>query len=293
MKIGLIDVDGHHWPNLALMKLSAYHKQQGDSVEWWNGFEHYDVVYKSRVFDDIYTQDEITCVNAECVICGGTGYDLKNKLSDKIEHQCPDYSLYPNYKEAYGHLTRGCPRACPFCVVSDKEGRHAYRVADLSDFWRGQKEIKLIDPNLLACKEHEQLLQQLAKSRAWVDFTQGIDIRLVTTDNLRLLNNVRTKAIHFAWDNPRDDLTGKFEWYIRKNTLNKRNKPGVYVLTNYWSTLDEDLNRIYILRDLGYNPYVMVYDKPNAPREIRMLQRWVNNKIIFNKVKRFEQYNQR
>ena len=65
------------------------------------------------------------------------------------------------------------------------------------------------------------------------------------------------------------------------------------MLTNYWSTLDEDLNRIYILRDLGYNPYVMVYDKPNAPREIRMLQRWVNNKIIFNKVKRFEQYNQR
>lgn len=293
MKIGLIDVDGHHWPNLALMKLSAYHKQQGDKVEWWNGFEHYDVVYKSRVFDDTYTQDEITCVNAECVICGGTGYDLKNKLPEKIEHQYPDYSLYPQHAEAYGYLTRGCPRACPFCIVAAKEGRCSRKVADLREFWSGQREIKLLDPNLLACKEHEQLLQQLAKSRAWVDFTQGLDIRLVTTDNLRLLNNVRTKAIHFAWDNPRDDLTRNFEWHIQTNTLNKRNKPGVYVLTNYWSTLDEDLNRIYILRDLGYNPYVMVYDKPNAPREIRMLQRWVNNKIIFNKVKRFEQYNQR
>lgn len=143
MKIGLIDVDGHHWPNLALMKLSAYHKQQGDSVEWWNGFEHYDVVYKSRVFDASYTQDDLTAVNAKHVICGGTGYDLQNKLPEVVEHQYPDYSLYPQHAEAYGYLTRGCPRACPFCVVSAKEGRCSRKVADLREFWAGQREIKL------------------------------------------------------------------------------------------------------------------------------------------------------
>ena len=68
MKIGLIDVDGHHFPNLCLMKIAAYHKARGDTVEWWNGFKHYDVVYKSRVFTDEYTQDENTAINADKIM---------------------------------------------------------------------------------------------------------------------------------------------------------------------------------------------------------------------------------
>ena len=94
MNIGLIDVDSHNFPNLALMKISAYHKSRGDSVEWWNGLKHYDIVYKSRVFTDTYSQDIDYCINADKVIKGGTGYDLKNKLPDEIEHQFPDYHLY-------------------------------------------------------------------------------------------------------------------------------------------------------------------------------------------------------
>ena len=50
MRIGLVEVDGHGFPNLALMRLSAWHKAQGDTVEWWSGFEHYDRVYLSKVF---------------------------------------------------------------------------------------------------------------------------------------------------------------------------------------------------------------------------------------------------
>ena len=94
MKVGLIDVDSHNFPNLCLMKISAYHKERGDQVEWWNGFEHYDIVYKSKVFDDTYTQDIDYCINAYQVIHGGTGYDLKNRLPDEIEHHYPDYGLY-------------------------------------------------------------------------------------------------------------------------------------------------------------------------------------------------------
>ena len=200
-KVGLIDVDSHNFPNLALMKLSAYHKARGDTVEWWIGnLVHYDLVYKSRVFDDTYSKDVYDVYNADRVICGGTGYDLKNKLPDEVEHIYPDYGLYGITDTAYGYLTRGCPRGCSFCIVAEKEGRYSRKVADLSEFWHGQKNIKLLDPNLTACRERMELLRQLADSKAWVDFTQGIDARLLTEEVVEALNAVKIKMLHFAWD---------------------------------------------------------------------------------------------
>lgn len=182
MKIGLVDVDSHNFPNLCLMKLSEYHTRRGDWVEWWNPKGRYDLVYKSRVFTDTYSKDTIEVNNAEQVIQGGTGYGPGGKdLPYEIEHIRPDYFLYPRFLgTAYGFLSRGCPRNCGFCIVSGKEGRRSVKVADLSEFWRGEDEIKLLDPNLLACPDHEALLEQLAASRALVDFTQGLDIRLTT-----------------------------------------------------------------------------------------------------------------
>ena len=171
MNIGLIDVDGHHYPNLALMKLSAWHKANGDSVEWWWGFGKYDRVYMSKVFDDTYSPDIPDPVNALEVIRGGTGYGFDNYLPDEIEHIYPDYSIYPELTKdtAFGFLSRGCPRACPFCIVSSKEGRKSIKVSDLSEWWSGQKNIVLMDPNTLACPDHMDLLRQLADSKSWVD----------------------------------------------------------------------------------------------------------------------------
>ena len=202
------------------MKLSAYHKAQGHQVCFWNPLFYFDVVYKSRVFTDTYSKDNITVRNAGQVIKGGTGYGHGPDLPDEIEHSYPDYSLYPQYSEtAYGFLSRGCPRGCGFCIVGGKEGRRSRKVADLSEFWHGQPEIKLMDANLLACPDHESLLWQLAKSRALVDFSQGLDIRLITRDNVELLNRVRTKAVHFAWDNPGEDLTRYFRQFLEWTSI--------------------------------------------------------------------------
>lgn len=286
MKIGLIDVDGHNFPNLPLMKISAYHKSLGDDVEWVNLFEHYDKIYQSKVFT--FTPDFEYCVNADEIQKGGTGYSLDNKLLPCIENQCPDYSLYPEYSEAYGFLTRGCPRGCPFCIVAQKEGRKSVQVADLDSFYRGQKIIKLLDPNITACKDRERLLKQLINSKAWVDFTQGIDIRLVQGIE-ELLAKIKVKMLHFAWDNPEHDLTGYFQNFKNKTSLDMR-KLRVYVLTNFDSTHEQDLYRVYKLREMGYDPYIMIYEKETAPRETRLLQRWVNNKFIFRSVERFEDY---
>ena len=293
MHIGLIDVDSHNFPNLALMKISAWHKKRGDTVEWAFPLEKYDIVYQSKVFDDTYSPDIEWIPQAEKIVKGGTGYGLDNKLPDEIEHIYPDYSLYPNLTDntAYGYLTRGCPRHCDFCIVGDKEGLRSIRVADLSEFWDGQRYIKLLDPNMLACREHMDLLRQLIDSGAYVDFTQGLDIRLTNEENITAINHLKLKEIHFAWDNPRDNLESKFEFYTRYAKHKPHGKYGtVYILTNHGTTMQENLYRVYILRDLGFDPYIMIYDKPNAPREIRDLQRWCNNRRIFRSCPKFEDY---
>lgn len=294
MRIGLIDVDGHNFPNLALMKISAWHKTQGDDVEIWNGLTRYDRVYMSKVFDATYTQDMPYCINADEVIRGGTGYGMDNRLPDEVEHMMPDYSLYGITDTAYGFLTRGCPRGCPFCIVAAKEGRKSVKVADLSEWWSGQREIKLLDPNTLGCRDHMELLGQLAQSGAWVDFTQGVDCRLLTEENVLAINAVKTQMIHFAWDLMKnsDAVLEGLRTYKRFGKLDER-RTRVYVLVNYDTTMEENLYRVYKLRELGFDPYVMIFDKPHAPQEIKRMQRWVNNKFIWRSCAKFEDYDWR
>ena len=260
MKIGLVDVDGHNFPNLALMRISSYHKAKGDDVEWWwSDFIHYDIVYMSKIFSDVYSPDVPEPLNADKVIKGGTGYAIRTvggkeifdkskdvDLPPEIEKSFPDYSIYPQFPFAVSMTSRGCPR---------------------------------------------DLMRQYRDTGAYIDFTQGIDIRLVNDDDIADLNAMRIKEVHFAWDNPTDDLAERFRLYAEQATHKPHGRYGtVYVLTNYNSTMEENLYRIYTLRDLGYDPYVMIYNKPSAPKEIRHLQRWCNNKIIFKSVKRFEDY---
>lgn len=305
MRIGLIDVDGHHFPNLALMRISAYHKAKGDTVEWWwSDFVHYDIVYMSKVFSDDYTPDVPEPLNADLVIKGGTGYCIRLEdgvevfdktknvsLPNEVERCFPDYSLYPQYDFAVSMTSRGCPNACAFCHVVPKEGRCTVKVADVSDFWCGQKKIVVLDANLTACRAKRELFSQYLETGAEIDFSQGLDIKLLNDNDIRDINAMKIKNVHFAWDDPKKDLKAKFEDYTKKARHKPHGKYGtVYCLTNFNSTMEENLYRIYTLRDLGYDPYVMVYDKPHAPREIRRLQRWVNNSKIFRTCKRFEDY---
>lgn len=303
MKIGLIDVDSHNYPNLPLMKLSAWHKAQGDTVEWYQPFDHFDKVYMSKVFAD--SPDHNEYINADVVVKGGTGYAIHGaggetfrkeddpSLPDEVEHIYPDYGLYNITDTAYGFLTRGCPRGCSFCIVGKKEGLCSRKVADLSEFWHGQKNIVLNDPNILACREWEDLLGQLADSKALVDFNQGLDARVLTEDKCHALDAVRIKEIHFAWDRYEDKekVLPKLRMFseICKTKPHSHNAI-VFVLVNHTSTMEQDLERIYTLRELGYWAYVMIYDKRNADRRYIDLQRWCNNRFIFAKCPRFEDY---
>ena len=293
-KIGLIEVDGNgKFPNLPLMKISAHHKKRGDSVEWAFGFEHYDVLYMSKIFTN--TPDDLTCYDADEVVRGGSGYDLINKLPDEIEHIYPDYDLYKNiygkrlFHEAYGFVTRGCPRRCEFCIVPAKEGRRSVQVAELSEFWRGQNVIKLLDPNLLACRNREKILCSLIDCGARIDFTQGLDIRLVDKTIAELINKIKIEMLHFAWDSPDEDLTDRFIFF-KNITQMPYQKLKCYVLTNFDSSHSQDLERVQILRKIGVDPYIMVYNKDTAPKITRRLQRYVNNRRLWRTFNSFQDF---
>lgn len=300
MKIGLIDVDGHRFPSLPLMKLSSWHKQQGDTVKWYNSqtalLEPLDKVYISKIFT--FTPDYLRPIYAREIIMSGTGYFYPGggpKLPQAIEHIYPDYGLYPDLCKdiAYGFLTRGCPRGCAFCIVAEKEGMCSHKVANLDEFWKKQKKIKLLDPNLLACANWKELLQQLVNSGAWVDFTQGLDIRAMTAEKADILQCVKVKQVHFAWDQykEKDMIIERLRWFKEVTNWDYR-KMGVYVLTGFNTTLEQDLERIYTLRDLGYSPYVMIYDKYKLCKghPLKRLQRWVNSRYAFAACKWFEDY---
>lgn len=175
--------------------------------------------------------------------------------------------------------------------MSEKEGT-THTVAELDEFWRGQREIELLDPNILAGRDREKHLQELANTCAYVNFNQGLDVRLMDVDTARLIGKIKLKDIHFAWDNPDDTQTVKgLELYAKHATKKLHGSYAtVYVLTNFGSTHEQDLERIYRLRDMGYDPYVMIYDKPRAPKITKRLQRWCNNRYIFKSCEKFEDY---
>lgn len=303
-------MDGHHFPNLCLMKLSGWHKAKGDTVEWWSETaEIYDVVYMAKVFSDVYSPDLPTPTNATKVVRGGTGYaiwlegdkevyhkEYDPSLAPEIESFYPDYSLYPEYtgwgqslkkQTAYGFLTRGCPRGCGFCHVAPKEGRCAHKVADLKQFWNGQGNICLSDPNILACKDAPDLLAQLVESGARVEFNQGLDARLLTPQKAELLARMNLKTPHFAMDSMEaiKPVEKGLRLYVDackriKGKWNWRNGK-VFCLTNFDTSHEQDMERIKVIQACECWPFVMIYNKPSAPSITRRLQRWTNNPIIY------------
>jgi hypothetical protein len=271
------------------MKLSAYYKSLGAFVGWFSPLEQYDTVFASKVFT--FTPDDDYLPHN--TIKGGTGYDgefICSELSGDMERCLPDYSLYPSFEHALGFTTRGCVRQCKFCVVPRKEGMLRIVDPELS-FLDNRKSIILLDNNLTAAPfEHfKSIIEQIAGRGIRLDISQGIDIRLVSSEHARLLSKVkllRTKGgnyrrLHFAWDNVSD------EGGIRQgiNTLKQHisvNKLMCYVLIGYNTTPEEDLHRVEVLRGLSVDPFVMKYDKENPYQ--KRFARWVNHKAIFKSV---------
>ena len=292
MNIGLIDVDRLNnrkgkkaYPNLAMMKISAYHKAQGDNVEWYDGFTHYDIVYMSKVFN--FTPDYPYPINADQVIKGGTGYDIHSRLSPEIEFIAPDYDLYqvPN-DTAYGFITRGCPNKCKWCVVPQKEGKITPYM-DIEDIAvNGRNKVILMDNNILASEYGLSQIQKIIDLGLRVDFNQALDARLVTPEIGKLLARVKwIKRIRFGCDTQKQ--ISECEKAIQH--IDGAGYKGEYffycILT---SDFDESFSRVQHWKDRGgrYLPHCQPYRDPNNPRHNipqwqKDLATWVDKKQTY------------
>ncbi len=239
MDIGLINVDGVDFPNLALMKISSYHKSLRDSVEWYNHLCHYDKVYMSKVFN--FTPDYGYFVNSNNIEKGGTGYDILKKLPLEVDRCIPDYNLYSIYKDlAYGFLTRGCPNKCKWCIVPQKEGKITPYM-DIEEVAQGRKNIILMDNNILASDYGLSQIKKIVDMGIRVDFNQGLDARLVTNDIAQLLAKVKwIKRIRFGCDTPEQVIQ------VEKASalLNKHGFKGEYFLYCILLEFQESFNRV-------------------------------------------------
>ena len=256
MKIGLISVDGHSgFPNLALMRLSAYHKARGDVVEWWDGFKRYDRVYMSKVFT--FSPDVDTVINAGEIITGGTGYKDYRDLPPEVEATAPDYSIYPNFKRAVGFLTRGCIRNCPWCIVPRKEG--AIRpAATWEEIKRpDSREIIFLDNNVLASEHGLEQIDRMGREKVWVDFNQGLDAMLITPETARLLAKLKwIRFVRLSCDT--SDMLPVIEQsaaYLREAGVAK-SRLWAYALVQ---DVEEAHRRVLALREMGVEPFAQPY----------------------------------
>lgn len=290
MNIGLLDIDGHNYPNLALMKISAWHKKQGDNVEFATMFGKYDMIYKSKVFT--WTADDEYAYNTKKYIIGGTGYDYSITLEERIDGMLPDFGLY-NCDNGYAMLTRGCIRKCDWCIVWRKEGK-LVPYCDIEYLFResGYRSWVLMDNNILASEYGKEQIEKIIKLGIRVDFNQGLDARLIDDSMAKLLSRVKwLNPLRLACDSqsmmePVRRAVELLRWHNCKPE-----RYSVYVLIH---DVDEAVERIKFLKGMALDPFAQVFrDKENKFKPTRRhydLERYVNHKAIFKTVT-FNDYN--
>ena len=291
MRVALHDNDKTGFPNLALMKLSAWHKAQGDTVEWWTPLLTYDRVYSSKVFT--FT-DENPYLPPD-TIKGGTGYGKLDELPPEIDAMFPDYSIYPDCDHAIGFLTRGCIRKCPWCIVPKKEGQikpyQTWQEIKRPD----SRDIVFMDNNVLACQHGLEQIEDMGGKNVRVDFNQGLDARLITDDVAKMLSKLKwIRQIRMSADTDAMlDVVLTAIYRLGEYGV-KPYKVFVYVLVQ---DVESAERRVIALRKVGADPFAQPYRDFTAntepPLEQRRFARWVNDKAIFKTVPTFAEYRAR
>lgn len=278
MRIGLYNVDSK-LPNLALMKISAYHKSKGDTVKWCNSPIEaltFDKVYGSQIFTDSERW------NSHNLEMGGSGYDKTKRLPKEIDNMFPDYSIYPDFNDSIGFTTRGCIRKCQFCFVPEMEGNY-YQYNDINNIYRGNNgNVILFDNNILAggIRPFYRTLSYCRERKIKVDFNQGLDCRLVTPEIADLIikyKSVIKPVIRFAFD----DLS-------YRNAVEKTCKLLKGIRCFWYVYCDEDyesaLERLLILKRYKQTPYLMRNKSLKGQKKFIWLAKWVNSMGAFKKM---------
>ncbi len=293
-RIRITQLDGG-LPNVALMKLSHWHKQRGDEVYFTKSHERqlfepeYDTVYGSAIFKWTKKKLDRFLIEFPNAIVGGTGTDSSMTVEDITggPYEFFDYSIYPNFKQSIGFSQRGCRLSCKFCVVPKKEGRNKDN-GPISQIWRGEpypKEIILLDNDFFGQPDWEQKSQEILDGGFKVNFNQGMNARLIHEKGASVLRQMqffeskfKYRRLHTAWDNPKDEKRFFKGLNILLDAGIKPREIMVYMLIGFWpgETMEDILWRFNKLNDAGVLPYPMVYDQEN--KEHKKFQRWVNRR---------------
>lgn len=265
MNIQLVDADSTI-PNLALMRLSAFHRGRGDSVslnrlhisyyphkrrrEYHIATAGFDKTYCSIIFDGA-----LGLIKADGdVEYGGSGFDIQKALPPEVDALDPDYSIYPENDTSYGFISRGCNRKCYFCIVPQKEGR-THQVSNIDRIVK-HKLVKFLDNNFLQLPNHKDLLRELIAKNIRFQFNQGLDFRLIDAENSDLLRQANWhKEYLFAFD----------DWKYRKSverqlSLLAWRKPWAFKFYIYVAPhmpVLDTIERVLWLRSRQLLPYVM------------------------------------
>jgi hypothetical protein len=295
MRVLLVDADSQKdFPNLALMKLSAYHKAQGHDVDLIKGIPDapplvwYDKCYVSVLY--FQNRDKALDIAFQLPNCtiGGTGWDLETTLDPEIEFMMPDYSLY-DIDYSMGFTSRGCIRSCPWCVVPEKEGLTRDNM-HVSEFMHpDHKKVVILDNNFLASPRCRENFEYLIENKIRVNFNSGLDIRLIDEEIAKLIKETKirdwkfkTTKYTFAYDLPKHkESVRKGIEILRDAGVNlHRDNCIFYVLVGYNTTPTQDLERVYWLKNQGVGPYIMRYNQVKGPDRILLhMSRWVNRKL--------------
>ena len=275
-EVAIAQVDGK-WPNLALAKIAATMKREGNAVEWFNALDRYDSVFASKVFSD--TPDNLYL--PPDAIRGGSGYSRTDRLMDFVEATKPDWSLWPWWPHDLGYSTRGCIRKCPFCIVPEKEGKLRV-VAEFGDLTTSRPTMILHDNNVTAAPiEHfRKFCADATAAGVTIDFHQGLDARLLTDEHAAIIaRSMFARRIHLAFDHLSDEAAVREAISTMARAGVVASRLTFFVLVGFDSTPDDDMERVQILRSLGCDPFVMKF-KRDDPYQ-RRFARWVNNKVAF------------
>jgi len=270
LRVSLISDTNH--PNVALQKISRWYRDRGYTVGL--NLDNPDIVYISVLFS--WNKQKMLNLKHELedkgiqVNIGGSGYELSSKLEDRFAIQYPDYELYNNLDYDFGFITRGCIRSCKFCIVPITEGKIRYE----GMYWITKPKVVLYDNNLLSHPEHLKILQELKDRKLKVCFNQGLDIRLLSIDNIKLLSQIKyydlkfsKRRLYFAYDTD----TADSEFFVRSG-IKLLNDGGIksqhlmfYVLYGFEDDPDLAFESLYkhysILKDLGVKCYPMNFRK--------------------------------
>ena len=256
MNINLITDAKYH--NLALMKISTYHKAQGDQV-FLNSVGCFDKTYGSWLFD--FSPKGI------CDMEGGPGIDPTIRLNG-FDNVKPDYDLY-GLDFSLGYTWSWCPRKCPFCIVHKQDNPKEHH--SIWSFHKPEfKKICLLNNNTFSDPQWKETFEEIWDADLTVIDENGYDVRLINDEKANVLRRTKFDGyIHYAWDLMKDEkkiLQG----------LKLAPKGMVYVLIGFNTTQEEDFYRCQKIHDLGHDPYPMPYKQT---KEIMRFKRFIMTRM--------------